>query len=200
MWGFLDLTRRITLGSGDPKRLFVGGLHGDEWRYTSAILESLDAPGAGAGTLVIIPKLTDQAYISTLDDRYYESYGREIIAAIREIKPAIYLELHSYSDFDGLTDPGRIEKSGVPAYIELEDGVLIGSISPILRRTCFSMQDLCISFEIPERGGRSRELVAGLLKSTVNCVSRSEFIDFVLSRYPEQGRIAIENYKSFYGI
>jgi len=194
------LTRRIILGEGDPKRLFVGGLHGDEWRYTSAILESLDAPGAGAGTLVIIPKLTDQAYISTLDDRYYESYGREIVAAIREIKPAIYLELHSYRDFDGLTDPGRIDRAFVPAYIELEDGVLIGSISPILRRACFSMHDLCISFEIPEWGGRSRDLVARLLKSAVNCVSRSEFVDFVLSQYPEQGRLAIENYKRFYGL
>ncbi len=97
------MTRRITLGSGDPKRLFVGGLHGDEWRYTSAILESLSVPPRG--TLVIIPKLTDRAYISTLDDRYYAAYGRSLVATINETKPSIYLELHSYHDSDSLTDP-----------------------------------------------------------------------------------------------
>jgi len=102
------MTKRITLGSGDPRRLFVGGLHGDEWMHTSALLESLDAPGAG--TLVIIPKLTDRAYVSTLDARYYEGYGRDLVAAIEEIRPAIYLELHSYRDFYGLTDSRRIDK------------------------------------------------------------------------------------------
>lgn len=192
------MTRRIELGSGDPKRLFVGGLHGDEWRYTSAILESLDAPCAG--TLVVIPKLTDQAYISTLDDRYYDDYGRDLIAAIKEIKPVIYLELHSYHDFDGLTDIQRIDKVGVPSYIELEDGVLIGSISPILRRGCFSMYDLCISFEIPAGNQKSQRLVKELLEFTKDCVSRGEFVDFLLGRYPEQGGRAIENYKRFYGI
>ena len=194
------MVRRITLGSGDPRRLFIGGLHGDEWRYTSSILESLDAPGTG--TLIIIPKLTDRAYISTLDDRYYDygSYGRDVIAAIMEIKPEIYLELHSYRDFDVLTDPGRIHRVGVPAYIELDDGVLIGSISPILRRRCFSMYDLCLSFEIPAENRKSQRLARELLEFTKDCVSRDEFLDFLLDRYPDQGMRAIENYKRFYGI
>jgi len=194
------MVRRITLGNGDPRRLFIGGLHGDEWKDTSAILESLDAPITG--TLTIIPKLTDRAYISTLDDRYYDpgSYGMDVIAAIKDIQPEIYLELHSYSDFDGLTDPGRIHRVGVPAYIELEDGVLIGSISPILRRTCFSMYDVCISFEIPTENKKSQRLVRKLLLFTKDCVSRDEFLDFLLGEYPDQGKRAIENYKRFYGI
>ena len=194
------MVRRITLGNGDPRRLFIGGLHGDEWKDTSAILESLDAPITG--TLTIIPKLTDRAYISTLDERYYDpgSYGMDVIAAIKDINPEIYLELHSYSDFDGLTDPGRIHRVGVPAYIELEDGVLIGSISPILRRTCFSMYDVCISFEIPTGNKKSQRLVRKLLLFTKDCVSRDEFLDFLLGEYPDQGKRAIENYKRFYGI
>jgi len=193
------MRRRITLGSGDPKRLFVGGLHGNEWRRTSAILERLSAPRRG--TLAIIPKLTDRPYISTLDDRYYDAYGRILIAAINEIMPAIYLELHSYHDFDSLTDPMRIERRGVPAYIELEDGILIGSISPILRRRCFSMHNLCISIETPEKGSHgSQRVLKRLLDFTKDCESRDEFIDFILDRYPEQGRLAIENYKRFYGI
>jgi hypothetical protein len=183
----MAIAKRITLGSGDPKRLFVGGLHGDEWMHTSALLESLDAPETG--TLVIIPKLTDRAYVSTLDDRYYEGYGRDLVAAIEEINPAIYLELHSYRDFEGLTDFRRIDEKGVPAYVELEDGVLIGSISPILRRRCFSVRDFCVSFEIPAEDDRSQKLAKELLDFTKDCVSVAE-----------QGRRAIENYKRFYGI
>ena len=194
----MTVARRITLGSGDPKRLFVGGLHGDEWVHTSALLESLDAPRTG--TLVVIPKLTDRAYVSTLDNRYYEGYGRDLVAAIEEIKPAIYLELHSYSDFEGLTDFRRIDKKGVPAYVELEDGILIGSISPILRRRCFSVRDFCVSFEIPAEGRGSQKLVKELLDFTKDCVSVAGFVDFMLSRYPEQGRRAIADYRRFYGI
>jgi hypothetical protein len=175
----MAIAKRITLGSGDPKRLFVGGLHGDEWMHTSALLESLDAPETG--TLVIIPKLTDRTYVSTLDDRYYEGYGRDLVAAIEEIKPAIYLELHSYRDFEGLTDFRRIDEKGVPAYVELED-------------------DFCISFEIPAEGGESQKLAKELLDFTKDCVSAARFVDFLLSRYPEQGRRAIENYRKFYGI
>jgi hypothetical protein len=192
------MVRRITLGSGDPKRLFVGGLHGDEWRHTSGVLESLDAPGAG--TLVVIPKLTDLAYVSTLDERYYTGYGGDLIAIIEDIRPAIYLELHSYSDFDGLTDSRRIDKKGVPAYVELEDGVLIGSISPILRRMCFSVRDFCVSFEIPAENGRSQRTITRLLDFVKECVSVGEFVDFLLERYPEQGGVAIEEYKRFYGV
>ena len=194
----MAVTKRIILGSGDPRRLFVGGLHGDEWMHTSALLESLDAPETG--TLVIIPKLTDRAYVSTLDDRYYEGYGRDLVAAIEEIKPAIYLELHSYSDFYGLTDSGRIDEKGVPAYVELEDRVLVGSISPILRRICFSVRDFCVSFEIPAGEDQSQKLAKELLDFTKDCVSVTEFVDFMLGRYPEQGRRAIDNYMRFYGI
>ncbi|MHC1574725.1 MAG: DUF2119 family protein [Candidatus Methanogasteraceae archaeon] len=192
------MVRRITLGSGDPKRLFVGGLHGDEWMHTSGVLESLDAPGAG--TLVVIPKLTDLAYVSTLDERYYAGYGRDLIATIEEIRPAIYLELHSYCDFDGLTDSRRIDKKGVPAYVELEDGVLIGSISPILRRRCFAVRDFCVSFEIPAENGRSQRTITRLLDFVKDCVSVGVFVDFLLERYPEQGGVAIANYKRFYGL
>ncbi|HDN65374.1 MAG TPA: DUF2119 domain-containing protein [Methanosarcinales archaeon] len=194
----MAVAKRLTLGSGDPKRLFVGGLHGDEWMHTSELLESLDAPTTG--TLVIIPKLTDRAYVSTLDARYYEGYGRDLVAAIEEIKPAIYLELHSYRDFYGLTDSRRIDKKGVPAYVELEDRVLVGSISPILRRRCFSVRDFCVSFEIPAEGGKSRKLAKELLDFTKDCVSAARFVDFMLSQYPEQGMRAIETYKRFYRI
>ena len=192
------MMRRIRLGSGNPKRLFVGGLHGDEWKETSSILESLESPGSG--TLVVIPRLTDRAYISTLDDRFYESYGRDLISLIDEIRPVIYLELHSYHDRNPLTDPQRVQKAGVPAYVELEDGVLIGSISPILRRRCFSVRDFCVSFEIPAEGGKSRKLAKELLDFTKDCVSAARFVDFMLSQYPEQGMRAIETYKRFYRI
>jgi len=46
----------------------------------------------------------------------------------------------------------------------------------------------------------SQKLAKELLDFTKDCVSAARFVDFMLSRYPEQGRRAIENYRRFYGI
>jgi len=74
-------------------------------------------------------------------------------------------------------------------------------MSPILRRRCFSTHNLCISLEIPEKETHeSQKLVKRLLDSTKECKSRDEFIDFILNQYPEQGKLAIENYKRYYNI
>jgi len=57
-----------------------------------------------------------------------------------------------------------------------------------------------VSFEIPDGDDRSQKLAKELLDFTKDCVSAARFVDFMLSRYPEQGKRAIENYKRFYGI
>ena len=52
-------------GSGRPIRLFVAGLHGEEWKDTTEILKSIKPPKTG--TLALIPLVNSGKYISTLE-------------------------------------------------------------------------------------------------------------------------------------
>ncbi len=187
-------------GNGSPSRLFVAGLHGDEWRDTSQLLHTISPPENG--TLAVIPIVNDGEYISTLDEQYYTTVGRRIIDAVNSLHPTIYVELHSYSadNFAKLTDEGRINKTGVPAYIELKDGVLLGSVAPYIRLKHFPMDALCLSFEIQKGSELSRHFAAKILDVVKNCVSRDDFVEYLEERYPLQAKKAIENYKRFYGL
>jgi hypothetical protein len=188
------------LGSGSPVRLFAGGLHGDEWQTTTPLLEGLTGPLTG--TLLVMSKVSENEYLSTLDRDYYTQYAPQLLEAIKERLPDIYLELHSYSkdNFSILTGDGRFERQGVPAYIEIEAGVLIGSVSPHIRRDYFSPYDLCVSFEMPKRPSvQTLEVIGRLLDLVKECRDRDAFVRYMKSRYPEQTSVAIRNYLSFYG-
>ena len=187
-------------GNGSPIRLFVAGLHGDEWHDTSELLLNISQPENG--TLAVIPIVNDGEYISTLDDEYYTTLGSRIIDAVERLHPDLYVELHSYSadNFAKLTDNERINKTGVPAYIELKDGVLLGSVAPYIRLNHFPMDALCLSFEIQKDSERSIDFAAELLDVVKNCVSRDDFVEYLEERYPLQAKKAIENYKRFYGL
>ena len=52
-------------GSGKPVRLFVAGLHGDEWKDTTEILKDIKPPKTG--TLALIPLVNSGKYVSTLE-------------------------------------------------------------------------------------------------------------------------------------
>lgn len=188
------------LGEGRPIRLFVAGLHGNEWKDTSDILEDMEAPKIGS--LVIIPLVSKGNYISTLDDNYFTDWGKEIIATIEELKPEVYIELHSYSaeNKEKLTDPERINKIGVPAFSILDNDVLLGSVAPYIRREYFPMDSLCLTFEIQKENPNSKDYAARFIKRMKDCNSKDDFIEFMLKRYPKQARKAIENFKRFYGI
>lgn len=188
------------LGSGSPVRLFAGGLHGDEWETTTSLLEGLTGPLTG--TLFVMSKVSENEYLSTLDRDYYTQYAPQLLEAIKERLPDIYLELHSYSkdNFSILTGDGRFERQGVPAYIEIEAGVLIGSVSPHIRRDYFSPYDLCVSFEMPKRPSvQTLEVIGRLLDLVKECRDRDAFVRYMKARYPEQTSVAIRNYLSFYG-
>ena len=187
-------------GSGPPIRLFVAGLHGDEWHDTSQLLFDIIPPKKG--TLAIMPIVDDSKYISTLDEQYYTTVGSEIIDAVDSLHPNIYVELHSYSadNLAKLTDSERINKTGVPAYSELKDGMLLGSVAPYIRLNHFPMDALCLSFEIQKDSERSMHFAAEMLDVVKNCVKRDDFIEYLEKRYPLQAKIAIENYKRFYGL
>ncbi|MCD4846441.1 MAG: DUF2119 domain-containing protein [Methanosarcinales archaeon] len=187
-------------GSGAPVRLLVAGLHGDEWRSTSKRLKGLTTPTLG--TLLVMLKVSDREYMSTLDKDYYIKYAPLLLDAIRTYRPQIYLELHSYSsrNFAVLTDKGRLEQEGIPAYIEIESGILMGSVSPHIRVDYFSPYDLCISFEMPKHPSEeSLRVIDRLVGVVKECESRSDFVEYMKKHYPRQTSAAIKNYLRFYG-
>ena len=137
-----------------------------------------------------------------MDERYYTETGCEIIDAVNRLHPNIYVELHSYSadNFAKLTDDERINKTGVPAYIELKDGVLLGSVAPYIRLNHFPMDALCLSFEIQRNNERSIHFAAEILDVVKKCIKRDDFIEYLEDMFPIQAKKAIENYKRFYGL
>ena len=186
-------------GNGRPVRLFVAGLHGDEWRDTTELLEELKPPETG--TLVLIPLVSKGKYLSTLDPDYYTEMGKQILEVIKELKPEIYIELHSYAkeNFEKLAGQDRFERIGVPAYSVLKAGVLMGSVSPWIRKEYFPKEALCLSFELEKGNMKSRKLAAQLLEVLKETMSRDEFIEYMKSEFPTQAKKAIEDYRQFYG-
>ncbi|MCQ1536524.1 DUF2119 domain-containing protein [Methanosarcina sp. KYL-1] len=186
-------------GSGRPVRLFAAGLHGEEWKDTTGILEKIRPPKTG--TLVLIPLVSRGEYISTLDPRYYPGLGKEVLRAVEELKPEIYIELHSYAaeNFEKLAGKDRINRAGVPAYSVLEAGVLLGSVSPHIRRKYFPKEALCLSFEIEKGRAESREFAARMLEVLKEMETRDEFIEHLKKEFPGQAKKAVEDYRRFYG-
>ncbi|AKB75402.1 hypothetical protein MSLAZ_2141 [Methanosarcina lacustris Z-7289] len=186
-------------GQGKPVRLFVAGLHGDEWRDTTEILLKIKPPEKG--TLALIPLVNRGEYISTLDPAYYQGMGISILEAVEALNPEIYIELHSYSgeNLEKLAGRDRLERIGVPAYSVLKAGVLLGSVSPWIRRKYFAKEALCLSFEVQKGNPLAGEFAASMLEILKETESRDEFVEFLRKEFPEQARKAIEDYRRFYG-
>lgn len=186
-------------GNGKPIRLFVAGLHGEEWKDTTEILRGIKAPETG--TLALIPLVSSGKYVSTLKEEYYPVTGEKIIKSIEELKPEIYVELHSYSreNLEKLSGRDRFERIGVPAYSILKEGVLLGSVSPWIRRKYFSKEALCLSFEIQKGNITSRRFTSQMLDVLKEIQTRDEFIEFLNKSFPDQAKKVIEDYRRFYG-
>ncbi|WP_164888440.1 DUF2119 domain-containing protein [Methanosarcina sp. MSH10X1] len=186
-------------GSGKPVRLFVAGLHGEEWKDTTELLKNIKP--SETGTLALIPLVDRGKYVSTLSPDYYSGPGKKILRAIEALKPEIYIELHSYSsqNFEKLAGKNRLELIGVPAYSILKDGVLLGSVSPWIRRKYFPKEALCLSFELQKGSVESRKFTAKMLAILKEIQSRDEFIEFMKKEFPAQAKKAIEDYRRFYG-
>jgi hypothetical protein len=186
-------------GSGKPVRLFVAGLHSDEWKDTTGLLKDIKPPQTG--TLALIPFVDCGKYISTLNPDYYPGTGNKILKAIQELKPEIYIELHSYSseNLEKLAGKNRLELIGVPAYSILKEGVLLGSVSPWIRKKYFPKEALCLSFELRKGSAGSRKFTARMLEILKETQSRDEFIEYMKKEFPAQAKKAIEDYRRFYG-
>jgi hypothetical protein len=186
-------------GSGSPIRLFTAGIHGDEWKDTSDLLKNIKPPKTG--TLALIPVISKGNYVSTLDPNYYYGIGEKILEAVEKLKPNIYLELHSYErkNLEKLAGNDRFERIGVPAYSILRAGVLLGSVSPWIRKKYFPEEALCLSFEIQKGNIESRNFAAQILEILKEMQSRDEFIEYLKKEFPEQAKKAIQDYLRFYG-
>lgn len=188
------------LGEGEPVRLFVAGLHGEEWKDTTDILENIEAPKKG--TLAVIPLVNSGDYVSTLDDSYFINVGTVIIEAVEKLRPDVYIEIHSYSaeNLEKLTGAERLQRIGVPAFSRLDHDVLLGSVAPYIRRKYFPQDALCLTFEIQKGNALSKEYATRLINRMKEFTSRDEFLNCMLEKYPKQARKAIDDYKKFYGL
>ena len=186
-------------GNEKPVRLFVAGLHGDEWKDTTGLLKDIEPPETG--TLALIPLVDRGKYISTLSPDYYPGTGNKILKAIEKLRPEIYIELHSYfsENLEKLAGKNRLELIGVPAYSVLKEGVLLGSVSPWIRKKYFPKEALCLSFELQKGRVESRKFTAQMLEILKETQSRDEFIEYMKKEFPVQAKKAIEDYRRFYG-
>ncbi len=195
---------RLVASEEGPKRLFVGGLHGDEGKYTAPILERLAKENLNAGEATIVPCLVENGkYIGVLTEEYYRSSaGMNLLQLIHDYKPTYYFELHAYGEhsYAKLTDPERVNKIGVPNFVDFGDGILIGSIAPILRRK-FAVRDFCITIEVPKWQIKNEQikqkvhviLMIGLMKTDREAIMH----EFRL-RYPAQTKIAETLFYQYY--
>ena len=193
---------RLVASEEGPKRLFVGGLHGDEGKYTAPILERLAKENLNAGEATIVPCLVENGkYIGVLSEEYYRSSaGMNLLQLIHDYKPTYYFELHAYSErsYSKLTDSERVNKIGVPNFVDFGDGVLIGSIAPILRRK-FAVHDFCITIEVPKwRIKKIKQKVHEILMLGLTKTDREAIMREFRLRYPAQTKIAETLFYQYY--
>lgn len=197
----VKLYRLISFEEG-PIKLFVGGLHGEEGLYTAPILERLAKEEVYTGEAIIVPSLVENGkYIGVLSEEYYRSKeGMTLIQLIQHHKPSFYFELHAYEkqSYSRLTDPERVKKIGVPPFVDLREGILIGSIAPILRRK-FSENDFCVTIEVPKwQSEKVSEEVLRILRLALSKAKREEVMQELRMRYPARIKKAEELFRQYY--
>jgi len=178
-------------GLGKPVRLVVGGLHGREGIVTESILRGASKE-VKKGSLILCNLSKRSRYISTLSLAYYQTkIGKHLLFLIRKYKPEIYIELHSYrrNVYSKLTDPYRKKRMGVPPLIDLEDGILLGSVSPYIRTSEFRKHDLCLTLDVPAELKDVYKVIK-ILNMVIASQDRFEFLEKLRERYPVQVRIA----------
>ncbi len=183
-----SFSRTFNAGPG-PSRLFIGGLHGNEGETTFQAMKNFDGGVMESGELYLF-NFPPSPYVSTLERRYYDTAaGREVLNLIKKIQPTIYLELHCYQgqNLSKLTYPGRKIQSGVPPLVELDKGVLIGSVSPIIRSVFFKKYDFPFLLEIPCHPlDESIQVYLEVLNITAKSSKRNEILEKLEKLYPLQ--------------
>ncbi|MBP1946886.1 DUF2119 domain-containing protein [Methanobacterium petrolearium] len=185
------------IGENNPSRLFIGGLHGKEGLSTIHAIQTIENLDLKKGGLILC-NMPASPYLSTLDPIYYLSMaGKNVIALIKEYKPEIYLELHCYrqNKKSKLTGPERMEISGVPGLVELEESVLIGSTSPLIRSVFFKLYDFPFILEMPcNPPSESLEVCHKIMKIAAKSSNRLEIMEKIGEIYPHQ----VERLKDYF--
>jgi hypothetical protein len=193
--------KMIDHGTG-LKRLFIGGVHGKEGLTTIKALSQILDSDVKSGKLLVYNCPTS-SYISTLNPRYYKSkLGEEILNLINRQKPQVYLEAHCYrpKSYQKLIGKHRKDRVGVPPLIELEKGVLIGSVSPYIRTTLFKAENVCITLEIPcSPSEASLNVYVNILKTIAGSRDRKELENRLKVIYPSQVKTARKYAREFFG-
>jgi len=184
----VDFFKEIGVKEG-TSRLFVGGLHGKEGLSTIHAFKNIKNINITEGTLVLC-NLPPSPYISTLDPLYYLSLnGGKLLDLIINYQPEIYLELHCYHHEKGskLTFHNRKDIFGVPALVELENRVLMGSVSPLIRSVFFDLHDFPFILEMPcDPPIESLEVCQEIMEIVANSSNRLEIMEKIGNIYPHQ--------------
>ena len=77
--------------------------------------------------------------------------------------------------------------------------MLLGSVSPWVRRKYFPKEALCLSFELRKGSMESREFTSRMLEILKEIQLRDEFIEYMKKEFPAQAKKAMEDYRQFYG-
>lgn len=191
------------LGSSNPTRLFVAGIHGDEEAITRPIFEMMIKDiKITSGRLIVVSLSRDCPYISTLNEAYYDSTnGKKLLELIQEYRPGIYVELHTYKmdNHSNLIDPDRRKKIGVPPFTDLEEKVLIGSVSPFIRTSEFRREDSCFTLEMPDPySEKALKIALLILRSISLSSSRGEILEKLREQYPLQIQEVEKNFREFF--
>lgn len=198
--------RIIDKGKG-PTKLFVGGIHGNEGETTINFFKSLNYSDFSDGKTLIY-NFDKTPYISTLKKEYFDSdIGKYIIHLIKKHKPDFYTELHCYNikNYKRLTSKNRMKSQGVPPLIDLENHVLISSVSPLIRIKYFEMETVCKTLEIPcvknnnEIDKDSANTYLNILKILAKVKNREEFQNKMTELYPKQVDLAIKYAREIFG-
>ena len=198
----------INNGKG-PKKLFIGGLHGNEGETTYYFLKNLKKEYFSKGQIYIV-NFDKSDYISTLKQEYYESaIGKKVISLIESIKPDFYTELHCYdiNHFEKLSSVNRIKTEGVPPLIGIGDFILVSSVSPHIRLNHLRKETVCKTLEIPCFNkleddfdlNKSINRYNDFIKILSTVESREEFRKEMKDKYPKQLDLAIEFTKIIFG-
>lgn len=204
----MSFFRLIDKGNS-PVRLFIGGVHGKEGLSTIKPLKQIQISDIETGKLIIY-NCNESKYISTLNKNYYTTQsGKDILQLIQHYQPDFYLEAHCYNpeNFDSLTELHRKEKVGVPPLIELEDQILIGSVSPHIRTNLFKRNDVCLTLEMPcihqisniTHNSNPSETFASILKIIAAANNRADLEKKLKNKYSKQVKMAIDYAQEFFG-
>lgn len=183
-----------------PTKLIVGGLHGREGASVGPVLRRLTLEGGPrSGTVVVVPSLCDGGrYVSTLSDKYLSTAGgRRLVRLLRAYGPDVYVEVHCYARraYKSLTSPLRMLRRGAPPFVELEEGVLIGSPSPKI--ASLGLFKHGIAFEVPCGAGARSEVLLRLLRVVRDGESVEGIFERMAELYPRQMARAAELFSQY---